>query len=386
MVLSLLGGGPLHDLAARLRLTGRGGRRVLARVLAAWLLTWVPLLALSAARGEAAGDAVTVPFLEDLTAYARFLFAIPLLLAAGAFVEPRLNHAVRHMEREGLVADEARPALADVLRRAGRLVRSKLELLLLLPVLAAALFERAALVRDASSWERAFGPAGPGALTPAGLWLVAVGLPLYRFLVLRWFWRCTVWAWVQLRLSRLPLHLTPTHPDGACGLAFLGQAQTTLAAPLVLSFGALNAAFVGNRAVHLGIPVTGSRTFVAVFCVAAVTLSLAPLLVFTRRLAQAKRRGLLDYAALGNGVLRAFHETWIAPGAPPARQLLARQDVSSVADLLQTFEAVQRTRLVPLDRPAVVIMVLVILLPLLPLVASQVPREEALQALRTLLL
>lgn len=381
MSLSLIGGGPLHDLAARARLAGRGGRRVLSRVAAVWLLTWAPLLILSALEGAAVGDAVVVPFVEDLTAQVRFLIAVPVLVAAGAFTEPRLHDAVRHLERGGLIPDRERPALAHLLRRASQLSRSRVELLLLVPVVAAAAFSRRALVSQVSSWEYV-----DGRLAPAGLWLVTVSLPVYRYLALRWLWRCGIWAWVQLRVARMPLQLAPAHPDGACGLAFLGLAQTTLVAPLVLSLAALNAAFVGNRALYLGVPVADSMAGVAVFSACALGLAFAPLVVFTPRLAAAKRRGLLEYGALGQRLARGFEEAWTAPGAPPTAQLLARQDASSLADFMQVFEAVQRARLVPLDRAAVLMALLATLAPALPLLASQVPPEQALQVLRAVAL
>src|SRR5690606_29949248 len=200
MSLSLLAGGPLHEVAARARLAGRGGRRVLYRVLATWLVTWVPLLLLSAAEGTAAGGAVAVPFVQDLTAQVRFLVAVPILLAAGAFTDPRLHDAVRHLERGGLLPDQARSDLAHVLRRANQLSRSRAELLILIPVIVAAAFSRRALISQVSSWEYT------GAeLSPAGLWLLTVSLPVYRYLALRWLWRCCIWVWVQHRISRMPL-------------------------------------------------------------------------------------------------------------------------------------------------------------------------------------
>lgn len=385
MSVSLLSGGPLHDLAARVRLSGSRGRHVLARALVAVLVTWVPLLVLSAIAGEATGDAVVVTFLGDLTAQVRFLLSVPLLVVASAFVEPRLRDAVRQLERGSLVPREARPALAHVLRAASRLVRSPAELWLLVPVLVAAVFERAALVSAVSNWEHTTSVAEVR-LSPAGLWLVAVGLPVYRYLVLRWLWRCAIWAWVQHRLARLPLRLTPSDPDGACGLAALGQAQATLAAPLVLALGAMNAAFVGNRALYLGVPVAEAGAGVALFCACALTLSLAPLLVFSPRLAAARRRGLIEYGVLGTRVARSFHDAWLAPGAAPAKQVLARPDASALADLHHVLDAVRRVRVFPVDRSALRILLIVTITPFVPLIVSQVPPEQALQALRALVL
>lgn len=386
MSLSLIGGGPLHDVAERLHLTGRGGRRVLVRLVVAWLVSWVPLLVLSAVQGMAVGDAVAVPFLHDITAQVRFLIAVPLLVVGGVFLQPRLRDAVRHLERGDLIADEARADFAEVLRTGTRLVRSRLELVILVPVVLSAALGRGALISGASSWERPVAGDAAEPLTPAGLWLLWVSLPVYRYLALRWVWRCGVWGWVLLRLSRTPLRLAPAHPDGACGLAFLGLTQAHITTPLVLSLGALEAALVGNRAVHFGVPVADSWIGILVFCAGALTFSLAPLLVFTRHLAAAKRRGLLDYAALSSHVVRAFHEAWVEPGAPPARRLLASQDVSSVADMLQTYAAAQRTGLLPWDRPALLTMLAATVTPFLPLVVSQVPPDQALQVLRALVL
>lgn len=385
MSISLLGGGPLHDVAARVRLSGSGGRRVVARALVVVLVTWVPLLVLSVVSGVATGDAVVVTFLGDLTAQVRFLLSAPLLVVASAFVEPRVRDVVRHLERGGLVPLEARPALAHVVRAAARLVRSPAELVLLVPVLAAAVFERAALVSAVSNWEHTTAGAGVQ-LSPAGLWLVAVGLPVYRYLALRWLWRCAVWAWVQHRLARLPLRLTPSDPDGACGLAALGQAQAVLAAPLVLALGAMNAAFVGNRALYLGVPVAEAGVGVALFCACALALSLAPLLVFSPRLAAARRRGLLEYGVLGTRVARSFHGAWLAPGAAPAEQVLGRPDASALADLQHVVDAVRRVRVFPVDGSTLRTLLIVTITPFVPLIVSQVPPEQALQALRALVL
>src|SRR5262249_692825 len=51
----------------------------------------------------------------------------------------------------------------------------------------------------------------------------AVSLPITHFTLLRWYLRLLIWFRFLWQVSRLNLHLVPTHPDRAAGLAFLGK-------------------------------------------------------------------------------------------------------------------------------------------------------------------
>ena len=87
-----------------------------------------------------------------------------------------------------------------------------------------------ALDTDASSWLVTVGLEG-ARLTAAGWWCALVSSPLFWFLLLRWLWRHAVWGLLLRDLARLPkLRLVATHPDGAGGLAFIGQYPNAFAA------------------------------------------------------------------------------------------------------------------------------------------------------------
>lgn len=91
------------------------------------------------------------------------------------------------------------------------------------------------LTVNASTWY----VGGVGAelrLSMAGYWLAYVSLPLYQFLLLRWLFRILVWPRFLWQVSRLNLHLVPTHPDRAGGLGFLAQSAAAFM-PLLLSQG-----------------------------------------------------------------------------------------------------------------------------------------------------
>ena len=87
---SLVAGGPTHRLQQRLGLITPESPHFARRAVLSMLLTWVPLLVLSAAQGLATGHDVRIPFLYDFAAYARFLAAIPLLILAEGLIEHHL--------------------------------------------------------------------------------------------------------------------------------------------------------------------------------------------------------------------------------------------------------------------------------------------------------
>jgi hypothetical protein len=67
--------------------------------------------------------------------------------------------------------------------------------------------------------------ANRNSLSLAGAWNFFVSAPLLRCLALRALWKLAVWSWFLARLSKRDLQLTALHPDGRCGLRFLGDSQ-----------------------------------------------------------------------------------------------------------------------------------------------------------------
>ena len=103
---------------------------------------------------------------------------------------------------------------------------------------------------DVASW---YGVAADGRWQPslAGWWLGCVSLPLFQFLVLRWYFRLFIWARFLWQVSRIELKLVPTHPDRCGGLGFLAPVSQTFA-PLLLAQGALLAGMMADRIFYAG--------------------------------------------------------------------------------------------------------------------------------------
>jgi hypothetical protein len=99
-------GGPTYRLEMRVGLIRANAPRILRRAILSILVTWIPLLILSALQGYAAGHLVPVPFLRDFAVHARFLLAVPMLLLAETVLGPRLAHAATHFVDSGLIVNE----------------------------------------------------------------------------------------------------------------------------------------------------------------------------------------------------------------------------------------------------------------------------------------
>ena len=90
---------------------------------------------------------------------------------------------------------------------------------------------------DVSTWYAV--PTGGGRqLSPAGWWFVYLSLPLFQFILFRWYFRVFVWIRFLWQVARCDLRLVPTHPDRAGGLGFLSLTVVAFA-PVLLAHGVL---------------------------------------------------------------------------------------------------------------------------------------------------
>lgn len=355
--------------------------RPLILVAFVWAVAWLPLVALSAAEGRALDGALPVPFLRDVSANARVLVALPLLLLGSRFAEARLREAQRAFEETGLVDERCREPFRQVLRSSAAVVHSPWsEAALLAIALSSVAWLPLPVLASTNSWQ-ATGPGEHAPLTLAGWWLATIVLPLYRYLLLRWALRFVVWAVALARFTRLELHLLPSHADRSAGLGFLGRSQSAFG-PVVLALSIVYASGLGNGVLHLGAGASDLRRPVVLFCVVALAVWIAPLFVFFPTLARLKRRALLEHDALAARCSRAFETVWLPSGERDARALLQGDEVQSLSSLRDVVETVRCIKPVPLGAVDVVSCLAVAAAPMLPLVLSTVSPAELEQLLR----
>jgi hypothetical protein len=222
---SLAAGGPTHRLQQRLGLITPESPHLARRAALSLLLTWVPLLVLSAAQGLAIGHHVRIPFLSDFAAYARFLVAIPLLILAEGQIEPHIAGAAAHFIHSRLVPERQYPAYEAAVDRALRLCDATLAEVVLLGLAGVSVVvARHEFPLHVSTWLSLVSDS-VHIRTWAGWWYLVMGVALFQFLLWRWLWRLGIWYGFLWCTSRLDLQLIRTHPDRAAWLGFVGDAQ-----------------------------------------------------------------------------------------------------------------------------------------------------------------
>ena len=207
-----------------------------------------------------------------------------------------------------------------------------------------------------------------------------MSLPLFQFLLLRWYFRLFIWARFLWQVSRIDLKLVPTHPDRCGGLGFLAQVSQAFS-PVLLAQGAVLAGMMANRIFYAGAKLPEFKLELIGLVAVMVFAILGPLLVFTPKLAAVKRAGLLEYGALAQRYVGDFDQKWLRGAAPADEPLIGSADIQSLADLSNSFEVVAGMRLAPFTVQTVLQLAIVTLLPVGPLLLTMFPLEELLDRL-----
>jgi len=379
---SLVLGGPLFQLLRRAHLSGNALELLRKRIVFFGLVAWLPLLVLSALEGQALGGRVAVPFLLDLEVHVKFLLVTPLLIAAELVVHQRIRLVVPQFLERNLIPKSAMPRFDAAIASAFRLRNSVLAEVLLIAFVygvGVLIIWRHYTTLDTATWYAT--PSVEGSkLWLAGQWYGYVSLPLFQFLLLRWYYRIFIWIRFLWQVSRIELSLIPTHPDRVGGLGFLPNAVFAFM-PLAVAHGALLAGLIANRIFYLGAALPEFKVEIAVLAVFLLCLVLGPLLVFAPQLAQAKRVGNREYGALAERYVREFDAKWLRGGAPGDEPLVGSGDIQSLADLANSFEVVRTMQIAPITRDALIRLVAATLAPIVPLLLTMMPLEELLKKL-----
>ncbi len=378
--------GPFYELQRRLGLLGETDLAAGRRALIFAAIAFLPPLLLAAWQGHALDARPERAFLLDFGAYA-MVIGIAALVLMEQTSDTRMKVLIQNFDLRGLVPTEVRPCFRHARERMERRTAMPwVEGLLLAaayPIAYEWLF-RLVLGFEGGTWA---GQVADGAFhpTPAGLWAIAVTMPLFLFLLLRWLWRFVTWGLLLRDVARCEMRLVATHADRCGGLAFIGQYPSTymlfvFAVSTVLSAGVL------KQVVHANVELLAFK-FAALGMVAFLVLAfMLPLAAFAPVLIALKRDGLQRYGALISRHNRAFERKWCAGDGPAASEALGAPDISSLADLSMSYELVKRMLPVPVVKEGVVPLVIAVILPMAVAAATQVPVKQVLEGLKGMLL
>jgi len=379
---SLVLGGPLFQLWRGTRLAGDTLQLLHRRIIVLAVLTWLPLLLLSIAAGQAWGGGVSVPFLKDVEMHLRLLVALPLLILAELIVHLRMRPVIGLFLERGLIPDAARAhfdaAVASAIRLRNSVV-AEVVLIAFVYVVGVGFIWRTQVALDLTSW---YGLPVDGRLQPswAGWWMGAVSLPIFQFLLLRWYFRLFIWARFLWQVSRLDLRFMPAHPDRSGGLGFLGSVCYAFS-PVLLAQGVMMSGTIANKIFFVGAALPAFKLDMIAMVAVMVFAILGPMLVFAPKLEAAKRAGLREYGTLAQTYVQEFDRKWIRGGASADEPLVGSADIQSLADLGNSFEVVKEMRFVPFTLQTALQLAVTTLLPVIPLLLTMISLEELLERL-----
>jgi hypothetical protein len=375
-------GGPLFQLLRRSHLSGNALELFKQRIVVISMLAWLPLLVLSLAEGRALGRSVAVPFLWDVDVHLRFLLALPLLIVAELVVHQRIRLVPKEFLERNLIPENGLRRFDAAVASALRLRNSVLAELLLIAfvyIVGVLIVWRHYMVLATATWYAA--PTIEGStLTSAGIWYGYVSLPLFQFILLRWYFRLFIWTRFLWQVSRIELSLVPTHPDRVGGLGFLTRAVYAFT-PLAVAHGALLAGLISNRIFYVGATLPQFKAQIAVLVVFMMCVVFGPLLAFAPELARAKRSGDREYGTLAERYVREFDDKWMRGAAPADEPLVGSADIQSLADMANSFDVVRTMRLAPVTKQAVLQLAAATLAPVVPLVLTMMSIEQLLKTL-----
>jgi hypothetical protein len=382
---SLVMGGPLYQMLLRAGLVKPPLDRLKWRMLVITLTLWAPLLALAIFDGRFLGG-VKVPFLKDFEVHARLLAALPLLIVAEVVVHFRMKAIVRQFVERRIIMPPVQNRLLELIESAVRLRGSVgVELFLLVCVYLVGGFSwRAITSLNSDTW---YATLTPGAVhwTSAGFWYRWVSLPLFQFILLRWYFRLFIWIRFLWQVSKLDLNLVPTHPDRSCGLGFLGAVVPAMA-PFLLAHSCMFSGAIANHLVHDGAKLPDFYVEIGTLAVFLLLVTLGPLCLFTGVLLRAKLMGLRKYGRFASEYAMGFERKWIGGQRPEGQDVLGAEDIQSLADMANVYAVIQSIIPFPFGKGSLIILAVIIALPLLPLGLTMFSFKELVMRLVKLLL
>ena len=375
---SLVQGGPLFQMFVRAHLSHDSMDLLGRRIILLLAIIWAPLLVLTLLSGHAIGGA-GLPFLYDLAAQARLLLAMPLLLAAEVIVHRRLKLTVHGFLDQGLVAPEDKPRFEQMISSAISLRNSVIAevLMIVLAIASGPWIDDRILTMKTTSWLAT--PAGDQIqLSAAGYWYLYVSLVIFRFLVLRWYFRLLIWWRLLWQISRrMTLRLNALHPDQAGGLGILSASAHAFLMVLIAHSVTVSGALAG-KIMYQGSTLPQYKMEILAWVLYLMILVLMPLCFFVLQLAQARRTQMFEYSLVASNYVADFRRKWTDGPAPKDEALLGSADIQSLADLSNSFSVAKGMRVVPFSRSLAIQLAILIALPFAPLVLTMISLEQLL--------
>jgi len=342
-------------------------------------ITWLPLVILTVISGSFFGNTVQVPFLYDFPVHIRFLLAVPMLLAAETIVDQRSKLIINQFSKAQLILEEGKQEFELAKAKADRMCESSwAEAIILVLIIGNIGFRWVANDVTVSSWQ--FPDIHEDqAPSRAAFWLLTVSIPIFQFIILRWVWRWIIWFRLLQLISKTPLNLTPTHPDKAGGIGFLGEPPAPFSM-ITMAFSIVISSIIAGKMIFFNAQLSEFYVTIGVFVFICILINITPLLIFFKPLRKTRIKGVFEYSALIQHHHLQFTDKWIKP-ASTEELLIGNPDISSMCDFTPVYDSIENMHPFPFDFKIMLATIVVSVLPLLPLILLIMPLAELLKVL-----
>jgi hypothetical protein len=218
--------------------------------------------------------------------------------------------------------------------------------------------------------------------TPAAWYGVAVGAPLWNFLLGLALWRWLMWAFFAFKLSRMQLKLVASHPDKRGGLSFLGLMVMAFA-PIAFAASSVIASNWRHEILHHGARLVDFKLSAIVLVMIIALVAIGPLLFFVPRLAALRQEGILQYGILGQLHSSEYHEKWIKHRAGHEADFLVAPESNTLTGFGNSYEKIGQLNPFPVDMGSLYGLAIAVAIPGLFVVLAQIPFAVVLKELLT---
>lgn len=372
---SLVLGGPLYQFYLRTFLAKSPLHLYKRRILCVTLFTWLPLFIFSMIAGLAF-KGVKVPFFYDIEIHLRFLVALALFIAAEPIVHQAIRVMIQQFYERNIIALHDHPKFNHIILQAMRLRNSiTAEVILILIVITIGHWIwRNYMSINLATWY-AFPIMGRMHLTLAGYWYTFISIPIFQFILLRWYFRLFIWYRFLWQVSRLPLRLNSLHPDRAGGLSFLSNSVFAFS-PILIAHMVVIVGLIANRIFYAGATLTEFRFELISITIYLILLVLIPLFFFIIPLIKTKTIGTYTYGSIASRYVNDFRNKWIERPIEKDKEILGTADIQSLGDLSNSYLVTQEMRIFPFTGKTLFQLMILIAFPILPLMISLIPFDE----------
>ncbi len=346
-------------------------------------ITWLPLLVLTALEGSLYNVGAGISYFTDINPHVRFLIAAPVLLLAGQIIDPLVGAVVQHIRTSGILPESSRAQFSRALDNMTR-QRDSIWPDIVIIVIAATVSTLArpgygeTELEKVSTW--LWTSDGESlSISLAGWWYFLLAAPLAQIVLYRWIWRFFLWIGFLYHVSRTRLALLPTHGDLTGGLGILSNGQLAFVV-IFLAFGSLLSAGLAHEMLVDGLSKKEANPIIYGIVIAQLIAIVAPLLLFTKQLFNAKRLARRQYGALGYRLSNAFDKKWNQDEASmeQGKDILIAVDPSALADYNAVYETISGMHIFPMKIRTIALMGIILAVPFAPLILIEMPLDEVL--------